>query len=68
MLVTCDSTAPDDTVFGPGPGCNGVVQVLIEPLIAGDESGLLAFFVVCVSRRQAGRVATVFESDRKSVV
>ena len=61
MLVTYDSTAPDDIVFGLSPGCNGIVQVLIEPLIAGDETGLLAFFAACVSRRQAGRVATVAE-------
>ncbi len=63
MLVTYDSTAPDDIVFGLGLGCNGIVQVLIEPLIAGDETGPLAFFAACVSRRQAGRIATVFASD-----
>ncbi len=63
MLVTYDSTAPEDIVFGLGLGCNGIVQVLIEPVIAGDERGLLAFFGACLARRQPGRIATVFQSD-----
>ena len=62
-LVTYDSTAPEDIVFGLGLGCNGIVQVLIEPLTAGDNSGLLAFFASCVARRQCGRIVTVFQSD-----
>jgi xanthine/CO dehydrogenase XdhC/CoxF family maturation factor len=62
VLVTYDSTAPEDIVFGLGLGCNGIVQVLIEPLTAGDDAGLLAFLSACVSRRQIGRVATVFQS------
>lgn len=61
-LATYDSTAPEDIVFGLGLGCNGVVQVLIEPLDAGDDRGLIAFFTSCVARRQVGRVATVFKS------
>jgi xanthine/CO dehydrogenase XdhC/CoxF family maturation factor len=62
-LVTYDSTAPEDIVFGLGLGCNGIVQVLIEPLTAGDESSVLAFLAACVARRQMGRIATVFHSD-----
>ena len=50
-LVTYDSTAPEDIVFGLGLGCNGVVEVLIERLTAGDETGLLAFLSSCVARR-----------------
>ncbi len=63
VLVTYDSTAPEDIVFGLGLGCNGIVQVLIEPLIAGDDSGLLAFLSACVARRQMGRIATIFQAD-----
>lgn len=62
-LVTYDSTAPADIIFGLGLGCSGIVQVLIEPLTAGDEGDFLAFLSACVSRRQVGRVATVFQSD-----
>lgn len=63
VLVTYDSTAPEDIVFGLGLGCNGIVQVLIEPLTAGDEAGLLAFLAACVARRQMGRIATIFHSE-----
>lgn len=63
VLVTYDSTAPEDIVFGLGLGCNGIVQVLIEPLTAGDETGLLAFFAACVARRQMGRIVTIFQSE-----
>ena len=63
ILVTYDSTAPEDIVFGLGLGCNGIVQVLIEPLIAGDDDGLLAFLAACVSRRQMGRIATIFQAE-----
>ncbi len=63
VLVTYDSTAPEDIVFGLGLGCNGIVQVLIEPLAVGDEYGLLAFLAACVARRQIGRIATIFQSE-----
>ncbi len=62
-VVTYDSTAPGDIVFGLGLGCRGVVQVLIEPVTAGDENGLLAFLAACVARRHVGQIATVFQSD-----
>jgi xanthine/CO dehydrogenase XdhC/CoxF family maturation factor len=63
VLVTYDSTAPEDIVFGLGLGCNGIVQVLIEPLTAGDDSNMLSFLAACVARRQMGRIATVFQSE-----
>ncbi len=63
VLVTYDSTAPEDIIFGLGLGCNGIVQVLIEPLTVGEENGLLAFFAACVARRQTGRIATIFQSE-----
>src|SRR5436190_1264845 len=57
------SSAPEEIIFGLGLGCNGIVQLLIEPLTAGEDTALLAFLSACVARRQAGRVATVFLGD-----
>lgn len=36
-LVRFDLTADDDLVWGLGLGCNGVVEVLVEPLEPGPE-------------------------------
>src|ERR1700733_6569932 len=32
MLVTYDTSDEDDAVIGLGLGCNGIIQVLIEPI------------------------------------
>src|SRR6186713_3273589 len=34
MLVTYDTSDEDDVMIGMGLGCHGVIQVLIEPVIA----------------------------------
>ncbi len=34
MLVTYDTMDEDDAKFGVGLGCNGIIQVLIEPIDA----------------------------------
>jgi xanthine dehydrogenase accessory factor len=57
-LVAYDSTADDEIASGLGLGCNGVVEVLIEPL-TGGASDLLAFIAECFERRAAGAIATV---------
>lgn len=60
MLVTYDSTSSDDIIFGLGLGCNGVVQVMIEPLPRDDANGLLAFLQACHRQRKPGRIASIF--------
>jgi len=62
-LLTYDSTSRKDLVFGMGQGCNGIVQILVEPL-SRDPSGLLAFFRACLNERIVGRIATVFSVQR----
>jgi xanthine/CO dehydrogenase XdhC/CoxF family maturation factor len=62
-LVTYDSTAADDIVFGLGLGCNGIVHVLIEPLTAGDTDGPLTLLDACLTLRRAGQIATVFRAE-----
>ena len=60
-LLTYDSTAPYDIVFGLGLGCNGVVQVLVERVSAEDPDDILALFGTCLDKRTSARVATVFD-------
>ena len=60
LLVTYDSTSPEDIVFGMGLGCNGIVHILIEPLQHAEEEGLLAFLKACNASSSPGHTATVF--------
>ena len=60
-LLTYDSSSPYDIVFGLGLGCNGIVQVLVEKVSAGDVNGLLALFGQCLETRSPAGVATVFD-------
>lgn len=62
-VVTYDSTAPEDIVFGLGLGCNGVVNVLIEPVSASDPVGLLAFLAWCHAHQATGSIATLIRTD-----
>ena len=73
VLVTYDSTANEDIVWGFGLGCNGVVHVLLERLASADAQNegntLLAFLQTCFERRKPGVIATVLRvenSDREA--
>lgn len=59
-VVTYDSMADDDIVWEFSLGCNGIVDVLIEPLPFKGKTDFLAFLADCLDRRQAGIVATLF--------
>jgi xanthine dehydrogenase accessory factor len=61
VVVTYDTTADDDIVWGLGIGCRGVVQVLIEPA-AGDRFKSLAQFLdECLQSKERGAIATVID-------
>lgn len=59
-LIRYDTTSPDDIVWGLGMGCNGVVEVLIEPL-GGKRaaSDYMAFMEARLTCGEGGAVATV---------
>ncbi len=77
MLVRYDTTAAEDIMWGLGLGCNGVVEVLLEPLTtnrrhAESESSSpspgvvthpLKFIERCYDRRGRGVMATVFKVE-----
>jgi xanthine/CO dehydrogenase XdhC/CoxF family maturation factor len=58
-VVTYDTTAPDDIVWGLGLGCNGLVSVLIEPLAHKRQPNPMTFLADCFRLRQMSVVATV---------
>ena len=61
IVVTYDTTADEDLVWGFGIGCNGIVQVLIERL--NSENSHIAFLSNCLHTKQRGILATVFHSE-----
>ena len=60
-LATYDSTSSEDIIFGLGLGCNGIVQVLIEP-VSQNDGGLLAFLRASYEQREPAHLITVFHA------
>ena len=60
-IVTYDTTEDGDIVFGVGLGCQGVIQILIEPLTGPRPD--FQFLAGLLQRREAGVCATVFRSE-----
>ncbi|MBS1947277.1 MAG: XdhC family protein [Bacteroidetes bacterium] len=65
MLVTYDTNEEDDAAFGAGLGCNGIIQVLIEPVNADDPVNAVELLKKTISRRRAAVFATVFSLQHK---
>jgi xanthine/CO dehydrogenase XdhC/CoxF family maturation factor len=61
ILVSYDTNASDDLIWGLGMGCNGTVQVLIESLDSDLAKSQLEFLAECFRCHQPGVIATVFQ-------
>ncbi|MDZ8104916.1 MAG: XdhC family protein [Nostoc sp. DedQUE12a] len=61
IVVNYDTTASNDIVWGFGLGCNGVIEVLIEPLSNELAKSQLDFIAECLHGQQSGVMATVFK-------
>lgn len=66
MLVTYDTTDEDDAKFGVGLGCNGIIHILIEPLLNNNPNNPVELFKLFLTRRRAVVLATLFSlKDKK---
>lgn len=66
-LVTYDTMDEDDTTLGVGLGCNGIIQVLIEPIVPADANHPVALLQMANKQRQEGVLATFFSlKNRRS--
>lgn len=67
MLVTYDTADDDDARFGMGLGCQGVIQVLIEPLQGEKGLAIIELLRRAIATRQPSALVTLFSlKDKKA--
>ena len=67
MLVTYDTNDEDDAKLGMGLGCNGVIQVLIEPIDKENTTNPVQLLKAVAEKRQQAVLVTLFSlQDRKA--
>lgn len=59
-VVTYDTTDEDDQKFGVGLGCNGIIQVLIEPIDFNDKENPVELLKIAFDKRQSSTLITIF--------
>jgi xanthine dehydrogenase accessory factor len=66
-LVTYDTMDDDDAKFGVGLGCNGIIQVLIEPINDADPNNPIQYLKAVNEKRQQAVLVTLFSlQDKKA--
>jgi xanthine/CO dehydrogenase XdhC/CoxF family maturation factor len=65
QLVTYDTMDDDDAKFGLGLGCNGVIQVLIEPIDDTDPANPIQYLKTVNEKRQKAVLVTLFSLQDK---
>ncbi len=63
ITVTYDTTSPENDIWGLNLGCNGIIQILLEPLPLSVRSSHIKFLSDCLSTRSPGVIASVFRVD-----
>ncbi len=61
-VITYDTTHDENSVFGLGMGCRGIIRVLLEPI--EKESFLVKTFQFLFEHRHRQFIATIISSDR----
>ena len=66
-LVTYDTMDEDDAWIGVGLGCNGIIQVLIEPINDDDPNNPIQYLNAINEKRQKVALVTLFSlQDKKA--
>jgi len=64
FTVTYDTREESNQNLGIGLGCNGVIDVLIEPIDSNDPNNPAVFFERILSANSPLALATIFTSDK----
>lgn len=62
LTVTYDTREESNQNIGIGLGCNGVIDVLIEPVEPGDHNNPIKLFQALISSRETVAMATIFSN------
>jgi xanthine/CO dehydrogenase XdhC/CoxF family maturation factor len=62
-LVRYDTRASDDVVLGLGLGCQGVIDVLLEPLAAETLQEAVGFYTRLATRREPATLVTLIREN-----
>lgn len=62
-LISYDTTSPDDIVFGLGLGCNGTVEILMEPGQSPAMGQKISVLNKCMKGDSPAVIATVIGAD-----
>ncbi len=66
LLVTYDTMDDDDAKLGVGLGCNGIIHILIEPIIDSQTNPITLLKLVIASRNYSVLVTLFSLADRKA--
>lgn len=65
MLVTYDTTDDDDAKLGVGLGCNGIIHILIEPIVTSNPNHPVQLLKDWLIQRQSAVLVTLFSLEDK---
>lgn len=65
LLVTYDTTDEDDAKLGVGLGCNGIIQILIEPVDPANPHNPIQLLKTFLRHRQTAVLVTLFSLAHK---
>lgn len=68
LTVTYDTREESNQNLGLGLGCNGVIDVLIEPINSQEENNPVSLFENIIANREPVALATVFKSSHTELV
>jgi len=68
LTVTYDTREESNQNLGIGLGCNGVIDVLIEPLDAANQNNAVLFFESLITANKPAALATIFDSTVTGIV
>ncbi len=62
-VVRYDTSKEDEEQIGAGLGCNGIIDVLLSPIIQEDSNNPIHILESCVNDRKANCLVTIINSD-----